>query len=150
MQRFFGDTTVSARCSASRSRDRPPRKEQYCLCIAIPASVVVRLCSRLPSPAASTIAHVFPEVFIQRGHFDPARAGSAAYVACPCSIAKDRYARLEEFGCEVTIRSIARGERRPLHPQCATRRARRGIRGGRSEDIRGATCNASSARLGGM
>ncbi len=50
--------------------------------VAIPDSVVVRLCSRLPSPAASTIAQVFPQVvvselFIQTCHLHAIFRGSA-------------------------------------------------------------------------
>src|ERR1700716_1390342 len=83
----------------------------------------------------------------------PRERGCAVYVACPCSIAEGPYARLEKhadekFGCEVTIRSIARGERRLLQRQCATRTARTGIRGGRSQDIRGATCAGGLSRPG--
>src|ERR1700735_3935373 len=81
--------------------------------------------------------------------------GGVTQVACWCSIAEDWDARLgvlacKEFVCKATIRSIARDERSPLQPQCATRKVRRGIHGGRSQDIRGATRNTSRARLGGM
>src|SRR5262245_57849964 len=51
-------TTREARCRASSSRVAPPSSEQYCLGTATPERSVVRLLSLVPSPAASTTAHV--------------------------------------------------------------------------------------------
>src|ERR1700691_319704 len=64
MQICSGDATASARLRASCSKEFPPRNEQNCLGTAMPKAVVVKLCSRLPSPPASTMTHVFSEVLM--------------------------------------------------------------------------------------
>src|SRR5208282_2579964 len=62
VQIYAGDATDSARLSASSSKQFPPRNEQNCFGTATPKAVVVRLCKRVPSPPASTIAQVFSSV----------------------------------------------------------------------------------------
>jgi hypothetical protein len=49
-------TMRCARCKASCRSEGPPFSEQYCFGTASPRASVVRLESRVPSPAASTIA----------------------------------------------------------------------------------------------
>jgi hypothetical protein len=56
--------TDSALLSASTISDWPPRNEQNCFGTATPDEVVVKLCKRLPSPPAKTMAHVFPKLRI--------------------------------------------------------------------------------------
>src|ERR1022692_5132913 len=64
MQICSGNATASARLRASSSKEFPPRNEQNCLGTATPKAVVVTLCNRLPSPPASTMAHVFSKVLM--------------------------------------------------------------------------------------